>query len=109
MHLPGVEVRTLPLNKADGDEITVVLGTEYDDESRTKLSDIFQKLCAVKVSSSGKAVVGSQEIEQWEVTIDRYRLFVESETYIGLSIGGPRDIVQRIQELLSIAGRAPHP
>jgi hypothetical protein len=107
-HLPELEVKALASNAENSDKVTVVLGDEYDEGLRAKLIDVFRELCAVQVSSSGKIVVGSQEIEKLEIIIDGHKLFVESETYIGLSISGPKDIVQRIQGLLSVGtGGAP--
>ena len=91
-------------DEANSDRVTVVLGDEYDDVLRAKVLDILRKLCAIRVSSSGKTVVGSQEIEELEIIIEGHKVFVESETYVGLSINGPRDIVQKIQGLVSGAG-----
>jgi hypothetical protein len=97
----------LPSNAEDSDKVTVVLGDEYDDVLRAKLMNILRALGAIHISSSGKVVVGSQETEELEIIIDEHKLFVGSETYIGLSISGPRDIVQRIQGLLSAGDSNP--
>jgi pimeloyl-[acyl-carrier protein] methyl ester esterase len=48
------------------------------------------------------SVAGSQYIETFRVSIEGKTLIVEAETYIGLSIRGPNEIVQRLCELMKI-------
>jgi hypothetical protein len=50
--------------------------------------------------ASNRIVGGSQELEKLDVTIDGRRLGVEAESYIGLSISGPDDLVERVRQLV---------
>ena len=81
-------------------EATVRLGEEFDEALRQKLVDVLRKLGGLQSGGSSRMVGGSQEIEKLEVTIDGRRLRVEAETYIGLSISGPGDLVERVRQLV---------
>lgn len=83
------------------DHVTAILGDEYDDELRARLLAALRSLGATASGSSSRALAGSQEIEEFEVSIDGYPVHIEAETYIGLSISGPVDIVNRIKERIS--------
>ena len=73
----------------------VVLGNEYDDKLRTTLLDTLRELTAQPVDQ-WRGIAGSQEIERFDVEIEGEPVAVESETYIGLSIEGEEDLVNRI-------------
>lgn len=75
-------------------QATVTLGDEFDQALRQKLMDVLRKLGALQSGGSDRFVGGSQELESLVVTIDGRRLRVEAETYIGLSISGPDDLVE---------------
>ena len=81
--------------------MTVVLGDEFDDVLRAKLMDVLRQLGATSSGSADRFVAGSQELEELDVTIDGRGLRIEAETYIGLSISGPDDLVQRVRSLLA--------
>jgi hypothetical protein len=79
---------------------TVVLGGEFDDNLRNKLLNLLHGLGAIVAGSQGRVVVGSQDIEELDVLINGQVLHVEGETYVGLSIGGPTELVKQIQHAM---------
>ena len=92
------EVKTLASNH--NIESTVVLGDEYDDTLRKKLVDVLRNLGATPVRGPDQFVVGSQDIEELDVVINGRNLHVETETYVGLSICGPADLVEQVRQLV---------
>lgn len=96
------EVKILASNQ--NNYVMVILGDEYDDQLRAKLLAALRSLRAVPNNPSSKALAGSQEIEEFDVTIDGQPVHVEAETYIGLSISGPEGIVNRVHKLVMLAG-----
>lgn len=91
----------MAFNTQTYDQVKIVLGDEFDDVLRSKLMAALSQLGAVSTGSVDRFVVGSQEIEELEVLVDGRRIRVEAETYIGLSIIGPSDLVQQVQNLLA--------
>lgn len=81
--------------------VTIVLGDEFDEALRTKLRSVLQRLGATPQGSAGQFVAGSQSIEQLEVLVDGRQLRIEAETYVGLSVTGPRDLAERVQRLVT--------
>jgi hypothetical protein len=71
---------------------TAVLGAEL----REKLFDILKEMGAVWHDERW-LVVGSQEIVAVEITLCGRQIRVEAETFVGLTLTGPRDVVERIQ------------
>ena len=80
-------------------EKTVVLGTEYDDELRDALRDVLIEMGG-NVQGSEWTMGGSQELDSAAVRFGEELIIVESETYVGLSITGPEDLVNRIEQKL---------
>ena len=78
---------------------TLMLGTEYDDALRDAIRGVMRRLGAKKLSHNW-VVVGSQEIETLEVLVGTDRVVVEAETYIGLSVCGPIEVVDRLQSMI---------
>jgi len=72
-----------------------VLGDEYDDKLRKALLDTLREFSA-QASDHWHGVGGSQEIERLEVEVEGENIEVESETYVGISIAGNEEIVNRI-------------
>ncbi len=85
----------------DANRTTVVLGGEFDDALRAKLLNVLRGLGAFVVGAEGRAIAGSQELEELDVLIDGQVLHVEAETYVGLSISGPGELVRRIQQVMA--------
>jgi hypothetical protein len=77
------------------EQMTIRLGDEFDEALRDALR---AALMALGASAGGRSwgVAGSQELEALEVTIDGERVIVEAETYMGLSVSGRREVVQRV-------------
>jgi hypothetical protein len=84
----------------EGDTKTVVLGTEWDDALRARLLEVLRALGA-QLQDRRSALAGSQGIDTFDIVIDGRHLMVEAETYIGLSLTGPPDLVEKIRSLLS--------
>jgi hypothetical protein len=79
-----------------------VVGSEYDHA-------IFERLCAAllalgyRLGSEWNGIGGSQEISHWEVSCPDGSLTVEAETYIGLSVSGPANLVAAVKQQFSKA------
>jgi len=82
-------------------QATAVLGDEFDDELRAKLMNVLRQLGAIQGTSGERFVVGSQDFEKLEVLVGGRSLQVEAETYVGLSIRGPDDLVEQVRRLVS--------
>ena len=81
--------------------MTIVLGDEYDDALRSRVLAVLRELEAIPGPSTGKIVGGSQEYERFDLTLDGHPLRLEAETGIGLTIHGPKILVERIQRLVT--------
>jgi hypothetical protein len=79
-------------------EKSTVLRPEYDEGYRKALLDALREAGA-EVSEHDWGMAGSQEFETLSVEIKGQRLFVEAETYIGLSLSGPSELVDFINAL----------
>ena len=87
---------------SDGsNQVTVVLGDEFDDALRTRLMNALKKLGAVREGAKDRFVVGSQDLENLEVVIDGNRLHIEAETYVGLSITGSPQLTEQVRKLVA--------
>ena len=82
------------------DDKRIVLGPEHDQDLRTALRDVLRTLGATSIRHDW-GVAGSQEFEELAVDIGKQRVLVEAETYIGLSITGPPDLVDHITKLVN--------
>lgn len=80
---------------------TVVIGDEFDDNLRQIILNVLSEMGAFFVDYGGRAVAGSQEFEELSVLIDGQELKVEAETYVGLSISGPAELVLRVQRAIT--------
>ncbi len=74
---------------------TIVLGDEYDDELRDALRLVLLNGGAVGIDASW-GVGGSQEIETIQVKLGSDLIKIESETFMGLSISGPKLTIDEI-------------
>jgi hypothetical protein len=82
---------------------TVVLGPEWDIQLRDRLLEVLRGMGTLAVEKAW-GIGGSQEFEAMEVRIGDDVLVVEAETYIGLSISGAKNVVDRVQEVLGRTG-----
>lgn len=79
--------------------LTTILGDEFDDDLRSKLMDVLRLIGATPIDST-RSLGGSQDLEELDVVVDGRSVRVEAETYVGLSISGPCDLVQRIHQMV---------
>jgi hypothetical protein len=82
-----------------GDEVTVVLGPEHDQRLRRVVQEVILRLGG-KLRKQDWGLGGSQEIETVEIKIGTDRLVLEAETYVGLSLRGPSQLVHRIEAMV---------
>lgn len=87
-------------------EKTVIIGKEYDDRLRGALRRVLIHLRATGLSHDW-GIGGSQELETTEVLVGPDRIVIEAETFVGLSIRGPDDVVDRIRALVEAAMNPP--
>lgn len=76
-------------------EKTVILGPEYDEALQTAVVDAVQALGGV-LTRDDWGVGGSQELSTRVFRLDGREATVEAETYVGLSVSGDADLVDRI-------------
>lgn len=74
---------------------TIVVGAEHDLGVREALSRALAEAGAVRIRHR-MAVAGSQQIETWRYRVDRQRLEITAETYVGLSLRGAAPLVERL-------------
>jgi hypothetical protein len=77
------------------ESITKVIGDEYDEALRDALRDTLIELGADR-RQLVRGVAGSQDVEAIEVNIGGRSLFVEAETYVGLTLTGDADLVMAV-------------
>ncbi len=81
------------------DKKTVILGPEYDQELLAKLQNVLTALGAV-IHSDDWGVGGSQELREFDVKVSGTLLHIESETYVGLSVQGDGNIVDKVSQMM---------
>lgn len=74
----------------------IVLGNEYDIEIKHALSKVLASMGAKKTDSNN-FLAGSQEIFSEKFKINNRLVEIESETYMGLSLSGPPDLIEEIK------------
>lgn len=89
-------------NTENGNQVTAVLGDEFDDALRSKLLDALRQIGATNTGPASCFLAGSQNLEESDFYVEGCLLRIEAETYVGISISGPADIVRRIQELIAV-------
>jgi hypothetical protein len=78
----------------------LVLGAEHDEALRARLLDVVHSLGATAIGPAKRAMAGSQELLELDVSIDGQSLRIAAETYMGLSICGPDHLVRRVRDLV---------
>lgn len=81
----------------DAKQVSVTIGDECDEALRKSLMDTLRSLGGVQIGSGDRGVAGSQELQRIGVDIGGRALWIDAETYIGLSIVGPADLVERVR------------
>jgi hypothetical protein len=74
---------------------SLILGNEYDNALRDALRIVLVRNGAVRVDASW-IVCGTQEIEIIHIRLGNDLITIESETFIGLTISGPKLVVEDI-------------
>lgn len=77
------------------EQVSIILGDEYDNTLRENLRTVLIRNGATTNESSWN-VGGSQEIESLHIELEGRKITIEAETFVGLSISGPKSIIERI-------------
>ena len=72
------------------------MGPEHDEKVFRRLGAALRAL-GFGLGEEWLAVAGSQDVSHWELHSPAGSLVVESETYVGLSVQGPADLVHRLR------------
>lgn len=78
---------------------TIILGDEYDDTIRDALLAVLVRSGAVGIDKTW-AVGGSQEIETMVIKLGGDVITIEAETFVGLTVTGPKAVVEAIALLV---------
>ena len=78
---------------------SIVIGNEYDEKLIKSLFLTLQEIGAVKKDESS-ALVGSQDYYLARCEVNNLILTVEIETYIGVTLSGPSNVVREISNKL---------
>ena len=78
---------------------SIVIGNEYDEKLIKSLFLTLQEIGAVKKDESS-ALVGSQDYNLTRYEVNNLILTVEIETYIGVTLSGPSNVVREISNKL---------
>lgn len=84
---------------------TVVLGAEYDEDLRARLTAVLKRFGGAPADRL-RGVAGSQDLDVLEIRVGDESLTVESETYVGLSITGSTELVDRVLSLMGTDGKS---
>ena len=83
----------------DESKKTLCLGDEYDARLRATLMTVLKAMGGTSNRPS-YGVGGSQELESLEVSFGYDKVLVEAETYVGLTVTGAAEVVDRIAEMV---------
>jgi hypothetical protein len=75
--------------------VTIIIGDEYDDVLKVRLLSALREMGGVPTRFQS-CLGGSQEIGEMLVAIEGQEIRIESETYVGLSISGNAQLIDRI-------------
>ena len=73
------------------------VGDEYDDEAFRRLGNALKAL-GFDLEDKWGGVAGSQDYSRWDLRCPEGAVVVEAETYMGLSVEGPAELVRRLRE-----------
>jgi hypothetical protein len=77
-----------------------IVGSEHDRALFEQLGEVLRAL-GYRLGNEWSGVGGSQDISHWEVSGPNGSLIVEAETYVGLSVSGPTELVSAVKQHLS--------
>ena len=78
---------------------TLNLGPEYDQKMLQGLFDALTAEGAQTIDQRAD-VVGSQEIGYWKFQLDHGTVEVNAETYLGISLSGPVELIARLTQII---------
>lgn len=73
-----------------------VVGDEYEEAAFARLKRALGEL-KYCFQDQWEGVAGSQDVRHWTVVGPGGKLTIESETYVGLSVEGPRSLIADLQ------------
>lgn len=79
---------------------TIQLGPEYDHKMLQALFDALTAEGAQTIDQRTAEGGGSQEIGYWKFELDRGIVEVSAETYLGISLSGPIDLVVHLTQII---------
>ena len=74
----------------------IIIGNEHDDNLKNALFLALKTMGAEKISQID-ALAGSQDVSIYEFLVKNEKIKVESETYVGLSLVGPKHLIMEIE------------
>ena len=75
----------------------VLLGPEHDEALFERIED-FVRAAGGRIGESSFTLGGSQELRVYEIVLREGRLNLTAETYVGLSLRGPAELVRKIRD-----------
>ena len=79
----------------------IILGDEYDEDLKNRLLNYLRSINA-KPLSTDFCLAGSQELIWLSVEIGEEIVVIECETFTGLSVSGPTDLVEKISAMVTL-------
>jgi hypothetical protein len=73
-----------------------IVGSEHGQALFAQLGTSLRAL-GYRLGNEWSGVGGSQDISHWEVSGPEGSLVVEAETYVGLSVSGPKELVLAVK------------
>ncbi len=73
-----------------------IVGDEYDDAALAGLGSALRD-SGYQLDDQWTAVAGSQDISHWEVRCPVGALTIEVETYVGITVEGPSELVSALR------------
>lgn len=74
-----------------------MVGPEHDEKVFRRLAAALRAL-GFSLGDQWRGLAGSQEVSHWELQSPGGSVVVESETYVGVSVEGPAELVQRLRQ-----------
>ncbi len=73
-----------------------VVGPEHDENLFRRLGAVLSAMW-FELGPKWDGVGGSQDISHWEIKSVEGTLVLQAETYVGLSVDGPAELVRRVR------------
>lgn len=80
----------------DDEDETWLIGAEHDASLFHRLGSALESL-GYQFDRTSWGVAGSQEVTTWHASSSDGSLTVEAETYVGLSVRGPKRLIAALQ------------